>query len=82
MMQWNKYKEKMYLCVLLLTALKITFEFVNHQTIFTSLAAQAVPSSHAAGFLAGVLYLLLFVIKNKMRCAMGGLFKNYVRIRV
>jgi len=61
-MQWSRTKEKMYLLVLVSTLLKIAFEFFNKQTIFTSLASQAVPSSHAAGFLAGILYLFCFKI--------------------
>lgn len=80
-LQWKATKEKMCLFVLLSTALKIVFEFLNHQTIFTGLAAQAVPSSHAAGFLAGILYLLSFKIKKKISYSIGGLYKVYDKIK-
>ncbi len=64
MIQWNSTREKIYLSVLVFTLLKIIFEFIHHQTIFTGFAAMAVPSSHAAGFVAGVLYLLAYSLGN------------------
>jgi len=51
-------ENKVYLWVILLTVFKMVFEFTTHQTVFTSLASQAVPGAHAAGFAAGLLYWL------------------------
>lgn len=58
-LQWKATGERKYLLALALTLVKIAFELSSHQTVFTSLASQAVPSSHAAGYVAGVIYLLL-----------------------
>ena len=56
--QYRATENKMCLLVLILTVLKMIFEFTTHQTIFTSLASQAVPSAHAAGFIAGIIFMI------------------------
>ncbi len=59
MIQWKSSHNKIFIYVILATIGKIVFEMVTRQTIFTDLSSKAVPSAHAAGFVAGVIYLLL-----------------------
>jgi len=56
-------KNKIYILAIVLTVIKMVFEFTTHQTIFTDLASQSVPGAHAAGFITG----LLFVFFNQMK---------------
>ncbi len=63
MLQWRIKREGIYLYVLFATIGKIIFELITHQTLFTDLSSQAVPSSHAAGFIAGMIY---FTISRKL----------------
>ncbi len=57
--QWQLTRNHACLLVILATLAKMIYEFTTHQTIFTSLSAQAVPAAHTAGFLAGAIYMLL-----------------------
>jgi len=66
MIQWKVTHNKIFLYVLLATIGKIGFEMLTHQTIFTNLSSKAVPSAHAAGFIAGVLYLLIGNMKKNL----------------
>ncbi|MCK5180845.1 MAG: rhombosortase [Candidatus Omnitrophica bacterium] len=73
---WQKTGDKIYIAVLIVTVLKMVYEFTTHQTIFTDLGSQAVPSAHAAGFVAGALYFVYSNYKNSS-------FKNHsIKIRV
>lgn len=64
-MQYRRTGEKMCLGVLLATIAKIIFELSTHETIFTDLSVRAVPGSHAAGYLAGIIYLILIWLNKK-----------------
>jgi len=64
-MQYRRTGEKMCLGILLATIAKIIFELSTHETIFTDLSVRAVPGSHAAGYLAGIVYLLLIWLDKK-----------------
>ena len=75
--QWKKTRSRMYLWVFLATVAKIIFEFVTHQTIFTSLSSQAVPSAHAAGLLIGTCYTLWGETKNVLFHRLLTLRKSY-----
>jgi len=66
--KWRETDSKIYFLVLLATLLKIIFEWINQQTIFTTLSLQAVPSSHAAGYISGIIYLFFvnpFLVKKR-----------------
>lgn len=58
-LQYRRTGEKMCLGILIATLAKIVFELSTHETIFTDMSVRAVPGSHAAGYLAGILYILL-----------------------
>ena len=63
-MLWKQTQQKMYLLVIIATIAKIIFEFTTHQTIFTNLSSQAVPSAHAVGVFFGVVYAFKTEIKK------------------
>lgn len=54
---WRETRNRVYLMVILATMAKIVFELTTHQTIFTALSLQAVPSAHAMGLVMGFGYM-------------------------
>ncbi|VAX34790.1 hypothetical protein MNBD_UNCLBAC01-94 [hydrothermal vent metagenome] len=65
MIQWKKSHNKIFIYVVLATIGKIIFELMTQQTIFTNLSSKAVPTAHAAGFVAGFICLFFENIKIK-----------------
>jgi len=58
-------KNKIYILAIVLTVIKMIFEFTTHQTIFTDLASQSVPGAHAAGFITGFIYIYLHKVGSR-----------------
>ncbi len=56
--RWRTTNSFVYGGVLFGTAMKIIFELTTRHSVFTNMSAQAVPEAHAAGFCAGLVYLL------------------------
>ena len=56
-LHYRETKNRIYLLAIVLTVIKMIFEFTTHQTIFTDLAAQSMPGAHAAGFISGLCYI-------------------------
>ena len=57
-LQWKVSGQNSYLMVLFLTLCKIIYEYTTQQAIFAGSAVNPVPGAHAAGFVAGVLYVV------------------------
>ena len=55
---WKDTQNGIYFLVIVAAIGKIVFELITHQTIFTGLSSQAVPSAHAAGIFSGICYIL------------------------
>ncbi len=64
-MMWKTTENNVFSFVLLGTIGKIIYELVFGHTIFTDLSLQAVPSSHAVGFVAGIIYLWVLSLKGR-----------------
>ena len=72
---------KRFVLVIFATMGKIIFEFFTHQTMFTNLSLQSVPSAHAAGLFMGVLYETGKYIKNVVCIHRTKMVKTYSSIQ-
>lgn len=59
MIQWKKTESRMYFFVMLSTIGKICYEFTTNQTVFVSMSAHPMPSSHLVGFISGLICFFL-----------------------
>ncbi|MBU0468065.1 MAG: rhombosortase [Candidatus Omnitrophica bacterium] len=64
MMLWNKTESCIYLFVMLSTIGKICYEFTTNQTVFVSMSAHPMPSSHLVGFISGL--ICFFLLRKKV----------------
>ena len=58
-LQWKSSGQKAYLWVLVLTVLKIAYEYMTQQAVFAGSSVNPVPGAHAAGLAAGALYAVI-----------------------
>lgn len=64
MILWKKTESRMYFLVMLSTIGKICYEFTTNQTVFVSMSAHPMPSSHLVGFISGL--ICFFLLRKKV----------------